>query len=283
MSPNKQMDEEYRKASEYLDSVDVNSAEVVLCELIDEKSHVWNFNKHAHDHTEFLYILDGNMQIDVPGRTLMKRIYNLVVYPKNVSHQEILDLHEHQQVICIGIATSEPCKLKTALEIDDADGHFRWILTQIYEEQQNMQPGYEAVVHHYIGVLYALMQRYYKSHSARQHDFVSKCICYIHDHILENITIEQLSAVSYVSPSHLTRTFRQRTGYSPLAYIRNCRLNIARRELIFTRDNIEEIAMRAGFHDPKYFSRFFKAETGMTPREFRAKNKADVNPLPEEE
>ena len=272
MAPSKQMNEEYRKVREYLDSVEVGSAKVVLCELIDEKSHVWNFNKHSHDHTEFLYILDGNMQIDVPGRKLMKRIYNLVVYPKNVAHQEIFDLQAHQQVICIGISTHEPCRLRTALEIDDSDGRFRWLFEQIYKEQLEKKTGYEKVVQSYISTVYVLMSRYFDSYEERRHDFVSKCICYIHDHILENITIEQLSAIAYVSPSHLTRTFRQRTGYSPLAYIRNCRLNIARRELVSTRDSIEEIAMRAGFHDAKYFSRFFKAETGMTPREFRSRN-----------
>lgn len=272
MALNKQISDEYRKVREYLDSVNVDSAKIVLCEFIDENSHVWNFNRHSHDYTELLYILNGEMQIDVPGRKLMKRIYNLVVYPKNICHQETINLQEHQQVICIGIATDEACNLKTALEVDDSDGTFRWIIEQIYHEYQQKESGYESIVKNYIAIFYKLMSRYYENSEKQRHDFVSKCICYIHDHILENLTIEQLASIVYVSPSHLTRAFRQRTGYSPLSYIRSCRLNIARRELISTRDNIEEIAMRAGFHDPKYFSRFFKAETGMTPREFRRRN-----------
>lgn len=283
MKTTRQAEEEYGKAYAYLTTVETETAQLVFCERFDEKSHIWNFNRHSHDFTEFIYILDGSMQIDVPDKKLVKRFYDLVVYPKNVPHQEVINIQEHQQIICIGIATSEKCELETALEIDDRDGTFRWLMEQIYREHESRDIGYEQVIRNHISTLYVLMCRYFADSRTRQHDFVSRCICYIHDHILENLTIEQLSAVTYVSPSHLTRTFRKRTGYSPLAYIRACRLNIALHELISTKDSIEEVAIRSGFHDAKYFSRFFKAETGMTPREFRRRNANDQDEDLEEE
>lgn len=264
--------EEYKNIKEYLDNVNVDTAKIVLCERIDEKSRVWNFNRHSHDHTEFLYILDGKIQIDVPGGTLNKQIYNLIMYPPNVSHQEIMNLQEAQCVICIGIKTEERYKLSTALEFDDLDGKFRWIFEQIFEEYVQKKSEYEKVIQRYISILYILLSRYYESRRSRSNDFVSRCICYIEDHISENLTVQELSAVAYVSAAHLTRTFRQQTGYSPQGYIRACRLNIAKRKLLTTNDSIEEIATKSGFHDAKYFSRFFKQEMGVPPREFRKKN-----------
>lgn len=80
--------------------------------------------------------------------------------------------------------------------------------------------------------------------------------------------------MAFVSPSHLTRIFRQRTGYSPLAYVRAYRLSIAKHELLHSQYSIEKIAQLSGLHDAKYFSRFFKAETGMTPRDYRKKERA---------
>lgn len=43
----------------------------------------------------------------------------------------------------------------------------------------------------------------------------------------------------------------------------------ARREVAFTDKTTKEIAYDLGFNDPKYFNRFFKAQTEQTPGEFR--------------
>lgn len=262
-------DDNWAEVHKYLKTVQTDSARIVFCERFDEKSNIWNFNPHMHAHTEFIYILDGNMQINAADRKLFARPYNMIVYPKNVVHREVLNIAEHQQIICIGIATEEPCFLQTAMEIDDSDGIFRWLMGRIYEEYSEGGVHREEMIRHYIPLLFLHMTRYFSRSNEKQHDFISRCINYIHDHFLEELTIEQLSAVAYVSPSHLTRIFRQRTGYSPLAYVRAYRLNIAKHELRYSRNSVEKIAVLSGFHDAKYFSRFFKAETGMTPRDYR--------------
>lgn len=259
----------------YLQSVNTATAKIVFCERFDEKSNIWNFNPHMHTHTEFIYILDGNMQINMPDRKLLARPYNMIVYPKNVVHREVLNISEHQQIICIGIATEESCHIQTAMEIDDSDGIFRWIMGQIYEEHSKKGLCGEEMIRHYLSLLYLHMTRYYSRPNEKNHDFISRCINYIHDHFLEELTIEQLSTIAFVSPSHLTRIFRQRTGYSPLAYVRAYRLSIAKHELLHSSNSIEKIAMLSGFHDAKYFSRFFKAEVGITPRDYRKKGQAE--------
>lgn len=255
----------------YLKSVNIDSAKIVFCERFDEKSNIWNFNPHNHTHTEFIYILDGNMQINMPDHKHFARPYNMIVYPKNVVHREVLNIAEHQQIICIGIATEEPCDIQNAIVIDDSDGLFRWIMGRIYEEHSEKGPYYDEIIRNYLSLLFLHMARYYSSPNEKNNGFISRCINYIHDHFQEELTIDQLSAVAFVSPSHLTRIFRQRTGYSPLAYVRAYRLSIAKHELLNSNNSVEKIALLSGFHDAKYFSRFFKAEVGMTPRDYRRK------------
>ena len=97
----------------YLQTVNTDSAKIVFCERFDEKSNIWNFNPHMHSHTEFIYILDGNMQINMADRKLFARPYNMIVYPKNVVHREVLNIQEHQYIICIGIATAK-CLAKSS-------------------------------------------------------------------------------------------------------------------------------------------------------------------------
>jgi len=62
------------------------------------------------------------------------------------------------------------------------------------------------------------------------------------------------------------------TGMSLMAYLRALRLQQAQTLLRATTDlNISEVAYAVGFDDPKYFSRVFSEEFGITPSQFREK------------
>ena len=58
---------------------------------------------------------------------------------------------------------------------------------------------------------------------------------------------------------------------SPVDFLRHVR--IQRAEELIKRSNypVSQIAYAVGFSDPKYFSKCFKKETGMTPSEYREK------------
>ena len=75
------------------------------------------------------------------------------------------------------------------------------------------------------------------------------------------------------SKSTLHRKLKSLTGLSPWEFIRNIRLKHAAQMLKNNVGNVSEIAFKVGFNDPKYFSRCFKAEFGMTPKEFQDMNK----------
>lgn len=260
---------DYNLILEHLNSTDIENAKMVFCEQIDEKSNIWNLNKHSHDYTEYIYILDGKMSIDVPGKKITKALYDLVVYPKGVRHQEHVNLLEHQKIICIGISATSSVPLKTSYEMSDNNGVIRWLFEQIYLEHLNNAPGSEKIIHTYIMAFYFHLQRHFTDTDKIQQNFISRCTYYIHDHIRESITIGRLSSIAYVSPSHLTRMFKKTLGVSPLQYVKACRLEIAKRMLVSTNTFIEDISSLSGFNDTKYFYRVFKAHTKMTPREYR--------------
>lgn len=58
--------------------------------------------------------------------------------------------------------------------------------------------------------------------------------------------------------------FRRFTGFPPLQYQLNLRINRAK-PLLQTRMSIEAVAASTGFADPFYFSRLFKQKTGLSP------------------
>ncbi len=96
---------------------------------------------------------------------------------------------------------------------------------------------------------------------------------------------EQLIDKMNTSKSTLYRKIKSLTGLAPSDFVRNIRLKHACLMLKNDTGNISDIAYATGFNDPKYFSTCFKAEFGLSPREFAKKKKPEITDedAPEEE
>ena len=58
------------------------------------------------------------------------------------------------------------------------------------------------------------------------------------------------------------------TGLSPIDFIKQMRIKKALKLLEDPSLTVADIAYKTGFSDPKYFSKCFKAEMGMTPTQY---------------
>ncbi len=72
-----------------------------------------------------------------------------------------------------------------------------------------------------------------------------------------------------VTTNHLHDVVRQESSATAGHVIRERRLLDAKRQLSHSDLDVSEIAYDLGFHDPSYFSRFFRRGTGHTPARFR--------------
>ena len=88
-------------------------------------------------------------------------------------------------------------------------------------------------------------------------------------HIREPQKAEFYAKKLGLSETHLNRLVRSVSGLSLQRLIAKRQIEIAQQELIFTVSSVQMIAEGLGFADPAYFNRFFKRETGMTPRAWR--------------
>ena len=79
-----------------------------------------------------------------------------------------------------------------------------------------------------------------------------------------------LAEIYFTHPTHFVRAFREETGQTPARYIRNLRLETAKRLLEETTLSAAETAARVGFPDPAHFSRIFRQRYGMSPAVWRA-------------
>lgn len=61
------------------------------------------------------------------------------------------------------------------------------------------------------------------------------------------------------------------TGSSPIEHIHEGIIQIAKNKLLNTKLSVSEIAYSLGFDYPTYFTRFFRSQTGISPKDFRKK------------
>lgn len=90
----------------------------------------------------------------------------------------------------------------------------------------------------------------------------------------KNISLDIIANELFISPSYLSRTFREVEGVKFIDYINIKRVEKAKLLLSTTNETVENISFHCGYNEPNSFRRLFKQKTGMTPNEYRAiKNK----------
>lgn len=89
-------------------------------------------------------------------------------------------------------------------------------------------------------------------------------------------TLAELSRQTYVGPTHLARTFARCLGLPPIHYLSRLRAERAAAMLARTDDPVASIGAAVGWPDPAYFSRRFRAEFGVSPREYRHRHQRAV-------
>ena len=76
-----------------------------------------------------------------------------------------------------------------------------------------------------------------------------------------------------MSRSQLNRKVKSITDMDTATYIRQARLQFARNLLVSSDNAIGDVVIRCGFEYQSYFNRIFKQHFGMTPMEYRKRNR----------
>mgnify|MGYP000855191653 CR=1 FL=1 len=94
-------------------------------------------------------------------------------------------------------------------------------------------------------------------------DRIHASIKFIHKNFNSDISLKQLATIEHLSISRYRTIFKQCTGFSPQNYIIALRIKRACELIVQTDLSLKEIAQSVGYHDQLYFSRIFKARTGI--------------------
>jgi len=95
-----------------------------------------------------------------------------------------------------------------------------------------------------------------------------KAACdYLENNYMNNITLDDLSALAGLSKYQLIRSFTKEKGISPYCYLETVRIGRAKKLLEQGVAPID-VAFKTGFTDQSHFTNFFKKLIGLTPKQY---------------
>lgn len=84
-----------------------------------------------------------------------------------------------------------------------------------------------------------------------------------------NLTVARIAENIKLSPTHLTKVFKEQTGEGLFDYISRIRMENAKHLLKDQKINIKDVALNVGYYNSSVFIRAFKKYEGVTPGMFR--------------
>lgn len=97
---------------------------------------------------------------------------------------------------------------------------------------------------------------------------------YIKKYYKENINLNSISDVFFISPNYLSSIFNERNKVSITEYINLLRIEESKKYLLDRSMSVSDICKKVGFNNSSYFSQIFKKFNSITPNEYR-KNMLD--------
>ena len=106
----------------------------------------------------------------------------------------------------------------------------------------------------------------------KERSLLDQVLAFINERYADHtLSLETISQEHGISASHLSRSFKEKTGMNFTAYVWQKRVEEAKRQLDATADPLRDIIQRVGYMDAPSFIRKFKKETGLTPGQYRGR------------
>lgn len=97
----------------------------------------------------------------------------------------------------------------------------------------------------------------------------SEILGYIDLRVDQHIVICDIAEKFGYNAKYLAGLFKKFTGKTPVAYVTERKIELAKRLLVSSSDSVKAIASQTGFSDEYYFMKVFKRYVNMTPKNYR--------------
>ncbi|HMX27851.1 MAG TPA: AraC family transcriptional regulator [Blastocatellia bacterium] len=92
---------------------------------------------------------------------------------------------------------------------------------------------------------------------------------FIEANLDQDLELAEIAQAAELSPYHFARSFKQTTGFTPIQFLMQRRIEHAKRLLTESDAPIVEVGLSAGFKNQSHFSTLFRKFTALTPKAYR--------------
>ena len=252
---------------------------------------------HFHSYFELYCLLSGTRDYFVRDSTYAVEAGDLVFIGPNALHRTLLAgdpaherivvhiddryvrdaLGEHAALLLGPFEASAPIvrlRGEQRLRLDT-------LTSRMLDELRTRPPGFELALKTAVAELLLLSARaVHAGHvaeaslSSPMHRKMSEIVRHLNANYGEAVKIGELAERFYISPYHMSRSFKAATGFTLIDYLNLTRVKEAQRLLRETQLPITEIAARTGFDNFSHFGKTFKKITRASARDYRKEHSA---------
>uniref|UniRef100_UPI003FEE61D7 helix-turn-helix domain-containing protein n=1 Tax=Eisenbergiella sp. TaxID=1924109 RepID=UPI003FEE61D7 len=258
------------------------------------------FKGESHDFWEFLYVDKGNILVRAGDRELQMGAGDIVFHEPNEFHafravgksainlvavsfvtdspgvdffrKKAFILNEKERLILSALVSAAREALSTPINIP-------WIEQVGLREDAPYGAQQMILLNLELFLLTLRREREEKADDSKRFELTEetahlkssrliRVVHYMQEHVQEQIDMNTLCDVFYMSRSTLQHLFHKEFGCGPMEYFSRMKIRRAREMMREENCNITEIAARLSYGSVQYFSRQFKKETGMSPMEY---------------
>ncbi|KAI9452852.1 transcriptional regulator, AraC family [Russula earlei] len=262
----------------------------------------WNYQNVISPYHRIYYIGDGEAELSgsngvyplIPGNLYMIPSFTLCNMRCGTQlEQYFVQFFElspdgsslfanNRQIMQVAAQENDLTHFKRLLEINPGRGLNRSDNPSFYEKQvfykeyQGLND-YQSLAYFIEtqGILLQLIARFLDSDMVKATpgayipDSIAASISYILLHLDQPLSVQLLAERAHYNPEYFARLFEKHTGALPIDFINEKRVERAQHLALSSQLSFAEIATRTGFGSQAYFSKVFKAVTGLTPGAFK--------------
>ncbi len=249
-----------------------------------------DFEAHSHDFHKMVLCLQGGVTYMMEGISYELQPWDILLIPERQIHRSIMhgDTVYERMILWVqddflrsfredalllpfaaqpvGGALYRPEPHKRAALVDK--------LTEMERCRRAAFPGHQLMEDTCLLQFLLELSAQLRSHQAvplsavRTDPKLQEMLAYINGHLKEEMTVEGLSRLFFISPSHLMHIFKRHTGCSLHQYIVQKRLTFAF-DRIRAGEGVVNAALQSGFNDYSAFFKAFRRQYGCSPREIK--------------
>ena len=149
------------------------------------------------------------------------------------------------------------------------------IFRDMLREYDKKAHGYEKILEHYLWILLEKISRklFLGDEKTKNKTVMESVLSDLDNALPGQVSAKQLADSYFMSKPTFSENFKKYMGMSFSEYVTSARIKHACRLLTEEDCSVAEVQLAAGYQDSKSFYRAFRRYTGLTPSEYKKKNK----------